>query len=162
MSKSFKLKDQIIGKIEIKDNFGRLHETNPIGLSNMNDFTLRVAEKLENLEIPITFIMQGLPYADFNLHYQLCKIDEFGFSLILTMYPAGFSIRYNEMLKDLDEFCQNMVKQIPDSFNNYKAGIPINHSFQDDHSGLYWYLTCKYCNYPKLTDGTCNSNCEGN
>lgn len=157
-----KFTDQKVGKITIIDNFGKLHISNPEGVANMNQFALKFAESVKDIDIPFTLIMQGKPYAFFNFNYHICTTNEYGFSFVLTMYPAGFRLRFDMMMIDFNDFVSDMIEWISKQYNKHKNGMPIVlseiHKNESDDD-FYWYNECSKCDSPIYNDGKC-PNCK--
>lgn len=70
--------------------------TNPLGFYSMRAFAYKIVNHFDFFDFPITFVIRGLPYADFDVHYTVDRGKHDygnGFLVGLVMYPAGFAFR---------------------------------------------------------------------
>lgn len=109
MDQIYEVYRQTIGKHLFINELGHVSESNPTGSVRMVNLTKEIIERFEDIEEPITFVLRGMPYADFDMYYQIQLVENdpkynSGWLIGLVMYPAGFMIRHEDMLRNKEDF----------------------------------------------------------
>jgi hypothetical protein len=116
-NKQLRIKTQI-SQHELWDECQTFKESNPVGYEKMLDFTEDLIEQFKDFTEPIKFIMRGLPFAHFNMAYKIeygvNSESDYGVGWLIgiVLYPAGFKLRYLDMLHDRDEYIEEIRQKL--------------------------------------------------